>query len=165
MVASWQRQNGRHFADDIFKRILLNENVWIPNKILHKFVPKGPINNIPSLVQIMAWCQPGDKPLSEPIMLGLLMHLCVTRPQWLKTCELNHMLRVLVTWSTLTHFPLIFSHWQGNQAELVLTWNSKGHIYLLDPGKNDNHFNSLANGRCGNDFKSIYFKLPEPMLT
>ena len=44
------RQNGRHFADDILKCILLNENVWIPFEISLKFVPKGPINNIPSLV-------------------------------------------------------------------------------------------------------------------
>ena len=49
------RQNGRHFADDIFKCIFLNENVWISIKISLKFVPKGPINNIPVLVQIMAW--------------------------------------------------------------------------------------------------------------
>ena len=78
------RQNGRHFAEDIFKCILLNENVWIPNKISLKFVPKGPINNIPSLVQIMAWCRPGDKPLSEPMMVSSLTHICVTRPQWVK---------------------------------------------------------------------------------
>ena len=32
-----------------------------------KFVPKGPINNCPSLVQMKAWRLPGDKPLSEPI--------------------------------------------------------------------------------------------------
>ena len=44
------RQNGRRFSDDIFKRIFLNENVWISNKISLKFVPKGPINNIPALV-------------------------------------------------------------------------------------------------------------------
>ena len=49
------RQNGRHFADDIFKCIFLNENVWISNKISLKFVPKGPINNIPALVQIIIW--------------------------------------------------------------------------------------------------------------
>ena len=48
-------QNGRHFADNIFKCIFLNENVWIPIKISLKFFPKGPINNIPALVQIMAW--------------------------------------------------------------------------------------------------------------
>ena len=78
------RQNGRHFADDIFKCIFLNENVWIPIKISLKFVPEGPINNIPALVQIMAWRRPGDKPLSEPMMVSLTTHVCVTRPQWVK---------------------------------------------------------------------------------
>ena len=54
--------------DDIFKWIFLYENVWISINISLKFVPKGPINNIPPLVQIMAWRRTGDKPLSEPIM-------------------------------------------------------------------------------------------------
>ena len=45
--------------DAIFKCIFLNEDVWISIKISLKFVPKGPINNIPALVQIMAWRQPG----------------------------------------------------------------------------------------------------------
>ena len=54
--------------DDVFKCNFLNENVWIPIKISLKFVPKGPINNIPALVQIMAWRRTGDKPLSEPMM-------------------------------------------------------------------------------------------------
>ena len=49
-----------------------------------KFVPKGPISNVPALVQIMAWHLPGDKPLSEPMMVSLLTHICVTRPQWVK---------------------------------------------------------------------------------
>ena len=78
-------QNGHHFGDDIFKCIFLNENVWIPIKISLKFVPKGRINNIPALVQIMAWRQPGDKPLSEPMMVRLATHICVTRPQWVNT--------------------------------------------------------------------------------
>ena len=55
------RQNGRHFADDIFK---------------------CPINNIPTLVAIMVWRRPGAKPLSESMMVSLLTHICVTRPQW-----------------------------------------------------------------------------------
>ena len=79
------RQNGRYFADDIFKCIFLNENVWIPIKIWLRFVPKGPINNIPALVQIMAWRRPGDKPLSEPMMVCLTTHICVTRPQWVNS--------------------------------------------------------------------------------
>ena len=76
------RQNERLFADDIFKWIFLNENVWISIMISLKFVPKGPINNIPALVQIMAWRRPGGKALSEPMMVSLLTHICVTRPQW-----------------------------------------------------------------------------------
>ena len=61
------RQNGRHFPDDISKCIFLNENVLISMKISLKFVPKGQINNIPALVQIIAWRRPGDKPLSNPV--------------------------------------------------------------------------------------------------
>ena len=75
-------QNGRHFPDDIFKFIILNENVWISIEVSLKFVPKGPINNIPALVQIMAWRRPGDKPLSVTMMANLLTYICVTRPQW-----------------------------------------------------------------------------------
>ena len=78
------RQNGCHFADNIFKYIFLNKNVLIPIEISLKFVPQGPINNIPSLVQIMAWHRPGDKPLSEPMMVSLLTDVCVSRPQWVK---------------------------------------------------------------------------------
>ena len=75
------RQNGCHFADDTFKHIFLNENVRISIEISLKFVPKGPINNIPSLVLIMAWRRPGDKPLSEPMVVRLPRHICVTRSQ------------------------------------------------------------------------------------
>ena len=90
---SWRPwRNRRYNADDIFKCIFLRENVWIPNKISLKFVPKGPINNIPAMVQIMAWRRPGDKPLSEPMMVSLLTHICVTRPQWFNMCS---------TWSHL----------------------------------------------------------------
>ena len=95
------RQNGRHFPDDIFKCIFLNENVWIPNKISLKFVPKGSINNIPALVQIMAWRRPGDKPLSEPMLVSLLTHICVTRPQWVNTFLLDICLHSLSCGDTL----------------------------------------------------------------
>ena len=76
------RQNRRRFTDDIFKCIFLNENVWISLNISLKYIPKVPFNNILTLVQIMAWRRPGDKPLSEPMMVNLLTHIWVTRPQW-----------------------------------------------------------------------------------
>ena len=40
-----------------------------------EFVAKGQINNIIALFQIMAWCHPGDKSLSEPIMVSLPKHM------------------------------------------------------------------------------------------
>ena len=64
-----------------YKCTFLNENVQILIKISLNFVPKDPINNIPVLVQIMAWRRLGDKPLSGPMMVSLLTHTCVTRPQ------------------------------------------------------------------------------------
>ena len=81
--------NGHHLADDIFKCIFLNENVWIAIAISLKFVPKCWINNIPGLVQIMAWRRPGDKPLSEPMMVSLPMYICVTRPQWVNNLAIT----------------------------------------------------------------------------
>ena len=74
------RQNGRHFADDIFKRIFLKENVSISIKI-----SKGSTNNILSLVHIMAWRQLGTKPLFEPMMVyftdAYIRHLASMRKQ------------------------------------------------------------------------------------
>ena len=84
------RQNGRYFADDTFKRIFLNENIRISIKISQKFVPKGPINNNPTLVQIMAWRRSGDKPLSELVLVILPTHICVARLQWVNIGHQRH---------------------------------------------------------------------------
>ena len=98
------RQNIRHFAD-IFKCIFLKENAWISLKSSLKFVPKVRINNIPSLVQIMAWCRPGDKPLSEPMMVSLLTHICVTRPQWVKMADHENCVPVSIGFSETALIP------------------------------------------------------------
>ena len=66
-------QNGHHFAD-IFKSIVI--------KISLNFVPKWSVNNIPALVQIMAWLQPGNKPLPESMIAKFgdtYMHLLTSR--------------------------------------------------------------------------------------
>ena len=43
-------QNGRLFADDVFRCIFVNEKFCILIKISLKFVPKDPIDNNPALV-------------------------------------------------------------------------------------------------------------------
>ena len=61
-------QHGRHFADNIFKRIFLNENVGIFIQFSLKVVPKGPIDNKSALVQVMACRLFGAKTLPEPML-------------------------------------------------------------------------------------------------
>ena len=86
---------------------------------LLKFTPKGPINNNPALVLIMAWCRPGDKPLSEPTMIRLLTHICVTQSYWVKTemirpiipLALNHLnLQIICIWN----IPKLFTSKKSN---------------------------------------------------
>ena len=106
------RQNGLHFPDDIFKFVFLDENVWISLKISLKFVTMERINNIPALVEIMAWRRPGDKPLSEPMIVRLQTHICVTRPQW-DEIKLSFQHTCLLT-------PGLFIKWEHKLVEDVV---------------------------------------------
>ena len=83
-------QNVRRFADDVFICVFLNENIGISFTISLTFVPEVWINNIPALVQIMAWRRLGDMPLSEPTMVCLPTHICVTRLQWVNIFKYHH---------------------------------------------------------------------------
>ena len=53
-----------------------------------KFVPKDQINNIPALVQIMDWRRPGDKPLSEAMVVSFTG---VTAAWYLLSCWMANM--------------------------------------------------------------------------
>ena len=86
----WGRDKMNAICQTTFSNAFFrNENVSISIKILLEFILKCPINNIPALVQILAWRRLGDKPLSEPIMIILLTHIYVTGPQWVKV-KLNY---------------------------------------------------------------------------
>ena len=119
------RQNGRYVADEIFKCIFLNENAWISIKISLKFVPKVRINNIPALVLIMAWRRPGGKPLSEPMMVSLLTHTCVTRSQWVNQwwffidMHIRNYDSLHVTTTTFIFNRSRYNRWAGTPHELV----------------------------------------------
>ena len=55
-------------ADNIFKCIFLNEHDRIPIQVSLKFLPRSLIDNVPALVQVMAWRRTGDKPLPKPML-------------------------------------------------------------------------------------------------
>ena len=124
--ASSPRQNSRHFPNDVFKCISLNENVWILIIISLKFVAEGQINNIPALVQSMTWRRSGDKSLSGPVMVRLPTRICGTRVRWVEgiTAHLLHWgimqsrwantsgLSPESTWLTTITFMKIFKDWR-----------------------------------------------------
>ena len=96
-------------------------------KISLKFVPRGPINNMPALGQIMAWRRPGDKPLTEPMMVRLLTHVCVTRPQWVK---LPFQAAMQVVIDHTLHPLFLFWQFCNNHPICGVTYNECG-IYEI----------------------------------
>ena len=85
------REKWPPFSRRYFQIYFLNENVWVLTKILQKLVSKSQINNIPALVQIMAW----RRPLSEPMMVSLLI---LARPQWVKQVLGSYLPSQCQTW-------------------------------------------------------------------
>ena len=80
------------FAENSFKYIFFNENFWISFVIIQKFIPNSQVDNRAALVQVLACCQTGNKPLPEPMLLRISLSLTlydIDRPQWV-----NH----LPTW-------------------------------------------------------------------
>ena len=63
---------------------------------------------VQSLVQIMVWRWSGDRPLSEPMMVGLLTHICVTLPQWVNALlyQLTHHGSALIFFFQMNNLPL-----------------------------------------------------------
>ena len=95
-------------------------------KISRKFVAKSQINYIPSMVQIMVWRRPGDKPLSEPMMSSLPAHLCITLPQgvndpslkeWIKIDLLLYFVKKNVYWKQV---------WKSLKNLALLLWITLG---------------------------------------
>ena len=81
------RHWGRDKMADISKTTSLSAFPWMKmSKNASDFteVCSRGSNNIQTLVQIMAWYRPGDKPLSAPMVVSLLTHVCVTGSQWAK---------------------------------------------------------------------------------
>ena len=140
---SMQRRFNPLGWDDIFKCILLNKNVWISPKISLKFGHEVRINNTPALVQIMACRRPGDKPLSEPMMVNLLTHICVTRPQWVNNTPALVQIMACrrpgkkpfsepMMVDLLTYLCVIRPRWVLTKLSLTLGqgWIIKSHIFI-----------------------------------
>ena len=79
------RQNGRHFANDLFKRIFVNEKVRIFVQISLKFILECPINNNQHWFRWWLGAKKATSHYLNQWWSSLLMHIWVTRPQWVKS--------------------------------------------------------------------------------
>ena len=86
----WSLFHSRHFQTRVLELKYINCD-WD----FTEGCPKGPTNNILASVQIMAWRRPGDKPLSDPMMVSLLTHICVTLPHWVKKTVIRSRKRMI----------------------------------------------------------------------
>ena len=136
------RQNGHHFADDILKCISLNAYVSISIENSLNFVHMCPVNNIPASVQIMAWHRPGDKPLSESMMVRLSTHICVCRAQWVNTTKQrflhrNYLLDTIKSFTSINYLTQTLFYWLpffiGN---LIFYQRCRAKLIMLPPGFN-----------------------------
>ena len=130
------QQNSWHFPDDI-KCIFWDENVQILIKISLKFVHKGQIDNIPALVQIMACCQPGNKPLSEPMLAWVgdaYMHHSAKHNWWFNNARKILIVGRFASWqcNSLKYICRQWSTHLGIQGPPLLT------LINLNPGLNKN---------------------------
>ena len=113
-LTTWHFQ--RHFG------IFFDKNIQISIESLLKFVSKGPINNIRTLVQIMAWRQPGDKPM----MRSLLTHN--GNMEYYIKCRDKLAANFLTTWHFQRHFGIFFDKNIQISIENLLKFVSKGPI-------------------------------------
>ena len=145
-----QRTNGRHFADNIFKCIFINENVRILLKISLKFVPKVPINNIPAL---FSWWLGADQATSHYLNQWWLVYWRIYASLGLN--ELTH-------WGRVTHIcvckltTIDSDNGLSPGRRQAIIWTNAG-ILLIGPlGTN---FNEILIGIQTFSFKKMHLKL------
>ena len=119
------RRTRRHFEDDNFKYIFLNNYVWILNKISLKFIPTGQINNVPELDPIIARQQPGDRPL----MLSLIFAWINA---WVNNREAGFLRRNRVHFDVIVMLLIVLYFFVANS--------------IVGTGNTDNLFNGIFYG-------------------
>ena len=86
----WSLNEIKALLQTTVSNVFFNEIVLISIKTSLKFIPKSPITNIAALVQIIAGHWPGDKPLSEPMMMILLMYISIPQFQWVNIIVIEY---------------------------------------------------------------------------
>ena len=98
-MEAWTKWRNIFSTSTSSKCSFLNENVQTSNKASLKCVPWGSVGDKSSLIQVMAWCRIGNKPLPEPMMTQFIAaYVCHLTPM----CQ-PYLMKKL-PWSTTFHF-------------------------------------------------------------
>ena len=76
-------------------------NMINDNWCLYTGITRDVLYVIPFSFKRFPYRREGDKPLSEPMMVNLLTHICVARPQWVNTCVTGHATPVVIAGTTI----------------------------------------------------------------
>ena len=100
-----------------------------------KPVPKGPINNVPALVQILAWRRTGDNPLFEPMMVSLLMHMghstSMSQPSTIRKASLQASLQTLLLHEYMHTYMLTQLERGCNTSYRSMQHSQFGNIFVM----------------------------------
>ena len=142
------RQNDCHFTAYIFNCIFFQWKLLYLDLISLKYVPSGTNIKMPALIKIIACCRPGDKPLSEPMMV-FLTHICVTQPQWVNSSRLSDMYAIMNChhWHRWCLVTCGMPSYYQNQFWFITTWilNNKFQWNFI---QNATNFIQKMNSKC-----------------
>ena len=145
------RQNGRHFADDTFKHISWMRMLEFLLKFYWSLLLRVQSTIfLPALVQTIALCRPGNKPLSESMMVNLLMHIWLTRPQCVNSLapgRSRHDLKNTIFNLGLTRTTRMPAFWDTLRC-LMITHTSDSH-QIPSQNKTKSKLQSLKNWNFG----------------
>ena len=124
----WLRFCRRYLQKDFLK-----DNSCISIKIALKSVRKGSVDGKRSLVQVMAWCRIGNKPLPEPMVTQFIeayVHHQVSVGQLWSFSKYLHLNKVNVALVINIHFVSIYSSCCDNASTLVTPLSSDMDIMI-----------------------------------
>ena len=99
-LTRWDRDEMNKIAQTIISNMFSSIKIFEFRLKFHWNLFLGAIDNIPALVRIMAWCWPGDKPLSDPMMVNLPTRLYTISSHWVNS----------VQWTMRSTFVFICHH-------------------------------------------------------
>ena len=123
-------------------------------KIELKVVPKGPIYNIPALVWVRAWHQPGDKPLCDPMMAQFTyayMHPSASCAWWIHKKPLFKSITThssLQIYSSLSQKGWIPSRSTSISPDCLKHWEEKKSDWSDGPIRLNKESSHGATARC-----------------